>query len=427
MIQKTKYNRWIKTALCCLLPLVIASCKSNGQAVEMPEDFEQKIIEAKISLPQDPNMIRTPKGARSFDLETPLRCSVNWQTQQMITTIPYNIKAFNLVKNGSNDLLPRFEVTGFSFDTMPAEKALLKLTKEAGIKLIAKDAPYPSISAENLRGELSEVIQMIADAAEIYYSYDAHNKTLRISRKANFSLYVPKSRPILLALLDVLRGSGITDTTSDWEDYSITFDADFELRNKILALIGYFEENPLLIAFDVYVLKIYPYNQDKDIEWQRLMSTFEYGTIKTAKTGVLGRVLTTSDDLNINSLNSFLQAQARVEPVAQGKFVVPNLWYARFDVGKCAQRSDIDANLSILAKASVEQNNRIFSNVTLEATNGEITQFSIRSRLGENFVIIGIPNEIFGAKGKDSQTIVFMVPRLIRTLKTNKHLQKNLE
>lgn len=74
---------------------------------------------------------------------------------------------------------------------------------------MAKDAPYASISAENLRGELSEVIGMIADAAEIYYAYNAETKTLTISRKANFSLYVPKSRPILLALLDVLRGSAL--------------------------------------------------------------------------------------------------------------------------------------------------------------------------------------------------------------------------
>ncbi len=420
-----KLHNFIYFGLMLSLLFSLNACKQHEETAPII-NFKKTGIEAKISFPQDPNIIKTPKGARLFDLETPLRCSVNWQTQQMITSIPYNVKAFNLVQNGSNDLMPRFEVTGFSFETMPAEKALLKLTKEAGIKLIAKEPPYASISAENLRGELSEVIKMIADAAEIYYSYDAHNKTLRISRKANFSLYVPKSRPILLALLDVLRGSGITDISSDWDDYSITFDADFELRNKILTLIGYFEENPLLIAFDVYVVKVYPTNPQKDIPWQSLFNTFDYGTIKSAKTGVIGRVLTTSNDLNIEALNLFLSMYGKVVPVAQGKFVVPNLWYARFDVGKCGQRQDIDANLSILAKASIEQKNKIFSNITLDSTGGEITQFSIRSQLGENFLIIGIPNEIFGSKDNDSQTIVFMVPRIIRTMKTNQHLQNKI-
>ena len=217
MNKMGKLNKFITAAAIILSAVSMAACQhrktENPALMKISEDISVDVV-----MPENPKMIRTPEGASSLDLETPLRCSVNWQTQQMITTIPYNVKAFNLVKNGSNDLLPRYEVTGFSFATMPAEKALSKLVKEAGIKLIAKDAPYASISAENLRGELSEVIGMIADAAEIYYSYDANNKTLRISRKANFSLYVPKSRPILLGILDVLRGSGITDVTSDWDD-----------------------------------------------------------------------------------------------------------------------------------------------------------------------------------------------------------------
>lgn len=389
------------------------------------EDFPKTpVFSAKIEAPKYPDL-RTPKGANLLDLESPLRCSVNWNTQQMISTIPYNLTAFNMVRNGTNDLLPRFEVTGFSFDTMPAERALLKLTKEAGIKLVAKDAPYASISAENLRGELSEVIDMITEAAEIYYTYNANNKTLRISRKANFSLYVPQSRPILLAILDVLRGAGITDFTADFDDYTVTFSADYELKNQVLNLINYFEENPVLIAFDVRVFSLYPQN-GKDIDWQAMTSVFEFGAIKSSRTGVLGRVLTTSNDINVGSLNAFLGQQARVEPVAEGKFVVPNVWFSRFDIGKCAPRSSKEADLSILAKASFEQNDKIFTDLTLESRDGEITSFDVRSKLGENFLIIGLPNGIFGVDKPKSETIVFMVPRIIKTLKTNKHLENNL-
>ncbi len=382
------------------------------------------VYTAKVEGPTYPE-IRTTQGANRLDLESPLRCSVNWNTQQMISTIPYNLTAFNLVRNGTNDLLPRFEVTGFSFDTMPAERALLKLTKEAGIKLVAKDAPYASISAENLRGELSEVIDMITEAAEIYYTYNANNKTLRISRKANFSLYVPQSRPILLAILDVLRGAGITDFTADFDDYSITFNGDYELKNQVLNLINYFEENPILIAFDVRVFTLYPF-QDKDIDWQAMTSVFDFGAIKSSRTGVLGRVLTTSNDINVGTLKAFLGRQARVEPVAEGKFVVPNVWFSRFDIGKCAPRSSKEADLSILAKASFEQNDKIFTDLTLESRDGEITSFDVRSKLGENFLIIGLPNGIFGVNKPRSETIVFMVPRIIKTLKTNKHLENNL-
>ena len=86
----------------------------------------------------------------------------------------------------------------------------------------------------------------------------------------------------------------------------------------------------------------------------------------------------------------------------------------------------MEADLSILAKASFEQNDKIFSNITLEARDGEITQFDIRGKLGENFLIIGIPNGIFGVSKPKSETVVFIVPRIIGTLKTTKHLQKHI-
>lgn len=369
--------------------------------------------------------IRTPKGATNLDLEAPLRCFVNWDTQQMISTVPYNMKAFQLVRNGQNDMLPRYEVNGFSFETMPAEQALLKLTKEADLKLVAKDAPYSSISAENLRGDFSDVVNMITDAAEIYYTYNATNKTMRISRKANFSLYVPQSKTIMLAVLDVLRGAGITDFTADFDDYSITFDADFELRNQVLNLISYFEENPILLAYDVKVFNLYPYSKS-GIEWQQIIQTFGFGSIKSTKSGVLGRILTTSNDINVSSLTSFLSRQSRVENAGEGKFVVPNLWFSRFDIGKCIPRQSILSDLSILAKASFEQNNKIFSDITVESRDGEISSYSIRSKLGENFLIIGLPNTVFDKQSPQSETIIMMVPRVIKTTKTNKILENNL-
>ncbi len=74
-----------------------------------------------------------------------------------------------------------------------------------------------------------------------------------------------------------------------------------------------------------------------------------------------------------------------VLPVAEGKFVVPNLWFARFDIGKCAARDSIESGLSVLAKASLEHDNRIFSDITLEATNGQITHFNVREPTGREF------------------------------------------
>lgn len=414
----TVWQKYGGIIICCI---AVAGCSY----FEQTEQQEPLIANVELIPPQPENMIKTTKGANELDLETPLRCYVNWETQEMISTIPYNVKAFSLVRNGRNDPLPKFEVNGFSFKSMPAQMAFKKLLSEAKIKISSKDAPYTSISAENLKGDLSGVMSMLANAAEVYYSYNADRKVITLSRKANYSLFVPHSRMIMLGLLDVLRGAGITDMTVDWQDYSITLNADYELVNKIQNLIKYFTDNPLLITFDVSVLRLYPYNGE-DVKWQQLLKNFEFGTIKTTKTGVIGRVMTSSNELNMENLQQFLSQQARIEVVSQGKFIVPEQWYSRFDVGKCGRRDSSEADLSVLARASFEkQDQRIFSEITLEATNGEITKFNMRSRLGENFIIFGIPNRIFSNGKEHSETVVFMVPRIIRTLKTLKPIKNN--
>lgn len=416
MLKLMKYS-----LLICLM-FFVSSCS----VIENEQTEPQRVVaNVEMLYPQDAFRIKTTKGANELDLETPLRCYVNWETQEMISTIPYNVSAFNLRRNGRNDALPKFEVNGFSFDTMPAEKAFKKLLKEAGIKVVAKDAPYTSISAENLRGEMSGVLSMLANAAEINYSYNSDKKQITLHRKANYSLSIPHSRMIMLGLLDVLRGAGITDITVDWDDYSVTLDADFELINKIQNLIKYFTDNPILITYDVSVLRLYPYD-GKDVKWQQLLKNFEFGTIKTTKTGVIGRVLTSSNELNLPNLQQFLSQQAKVEIISQGKFIVPEQWYSRFDVGKCGQRNVAEADLSILARTSLEkENSRLFSEITLDSTGGEITKFNMRSRLGENFIIFGIPNQIFNDGVAHSETVVFMVPRIIKTMKTLKPIRNN--
>ena len=368
----------------------------------------------------------TPRNAEFFNMEAPLRCNVNWEVQEVVSAIPYHFKAFKLNRNGLNDLLPRYEVTGFSFKKMPAELAIKKLVKDAEIKVIANDAPYPDIAADNLRGELVDVIDMLTQAAEIYYRYDAHNKIIHLSRRANFSLHTPKSNNVLLGLLDVIRGSGVNDFSIDWAEYSVTFDADYELETKVNDLVEFFEENPVLIGYDVSMFRIYPKNPGREIRWQNLLKDFSNETFKVTRTGVLGRIFSTSDRLNFDSLKNFLKKEATVLQIAEGRFIVPNAWYSRFDVGKCGWREAIEADLSILAKTSLEGKNKLQSEITLDTSRGEVTKFNIRSRLGENYLIIGLPDETFAQGQPNSETIIFMSPRIIRALKTDDKIINNI-
>lgn len=422
-----KYLFKIAGKCCCgvlAFGVLLSACSRNsdfGTQDTLPVAPAEE-LDFDFVAPRNPDIIKTTKGAAELDLETPLRCRVRWNIQELISAIPYNASSFNLIQNGRNDMLPRFEVNGFSFKSLEAQKALLKLDKEAGIHLIAKDGPYARISGENLSGEFSDVVKMITDAAEIFYSYNSEQKVMRLSRRASFTLYVPKSRQIILGLLDVIRGAGITDIVTDWGDYSITFTADYETKQKIMDLVDYFKGNPVLVAYDVNVFRVYPNNKEESINWQAALDTFDFSTVNTSQAGIIGRVLTTSNELNLTTLRQFLGAQATIVPVSEGRFVVPNLWMSRFDVGKCSFDQAIEADLSILAKASLEKNNWIFSDITLDVTDGEIAKFNVRSKLGENLMIIGLPNEIFDKNKPFSETIVFMVPKIIRATETTKHI-----
>ena len=374
---------------------------------------------------QDPYMWRTLHRANDLDLETPLRCNVNWKTQEMVQILPHNSVSFNIERNDVNDNLPDFEVRNFEFDNVPAEQALLKLTKEAGITLVAKDAPYPTLYGKDLNGSFKSVLEMIARSADLFYRYDAKMNSIILSRRASFTLNLPSSRTLMLGFLDVLRGAGITDMVTNWRDYNVSFEANRETIDKINELIDDFENNPTMIMYDVSIFRVIA-NEPCGVVWNDLLKDFNFGSIATAQTGVIGRILTVTNDISREHLQKFVSKYGTIQDISEGHFVVPTRWFSRFDVGRCGKLDNMEYPLSVLAKAELEKNNRIYSEITLDTTDGEITKFKIRNKLGENFLIIGLPSEIFGPASEGTETIVFIVPRLVRMLKTDEKIKNKI-
>ena len=162
------------------------------------------------------------------------------------------------------------------------------------------------------------------------------------------------------------------------------------------------------------------------IVWNDLLKDFDFGSIATTQTGIIGRMLTVTNDISIEKLKEFVGKYATIQDVSEGRFVVPAQWFSRFDIGRCGKVENIEYPLSLLAKAGIEKNNRILSEITLDTTDGEITKFKARNRLGENFLIIGLPSEIFGTAEQGTETIVFIVPRLVRMLKTDEKIKNKI-
>ena len=155
-----------------LLVLIVTACNMHSSSEETvitnvannntPSNFT-------VLPQQNPYMLRTTFRANDLDLETPLRCNVNWKTQEMVQILPHNNVSFKLERNDVNDTLPDFEVRDFTFDNVSADQALLTLTKEAGITLVAKDAPYPLLYGKELSGSFKEVVDKISSSADLFY------------------------------------------------------------------------------------------------------------------------------------------------------------------------------------------------------------------------------------------------------------------
>lgn len=366
------------------------------------------------ALPTEP---KTTRSAEMISLESPMRCTIQDTEQNIMTVIPFRQEAFKLDRAEKSDTLPRYEVTGFSFDGETAEKVFYKLLSEAKIKVIGVDGPFPELAAENITGELVEVMDMISGAADVYYQYNEKQKVLLVSREVNWNLHVPGKREVMIAVLDSLRGAGMHDLLINWEENVISFKGDKGVETKVRELIDLFDTEPNLIVFDVQVLRVKPYGATKEIVWQDLVDIFGADKIKFMLKGVLGRALVTNYEINSKSLRNFLNARGSVTVVSEGMFIAANKWRARFDVGRCGYMSMPEAQLSIMAETELYGERRMNTSVTMDSEQGEITAFTAKSRLGDNIVLIGIPSASFSDSLNGYETIVIMTPHVIRLVK----------
>ena len=119
-----------------------------------------------------------PKSsARFINIETPFRCAINrFQDLDIATTLALKDGDFKLTFFDKMDDLPRYEVNGLSFTKQPIDEALQKLVDEADITVYTEDGFYPSMDASDVYGELTDVIDELTKAGEVFYRYDAMKK-----------------------------------------------------------------------------------------------------------------------------------------------------------------------------------------------------------------------------------------------------------
>lgn len=355
-------------------------------------------------------------SASLLNIETPFRCQTDdIKNQKVVTTLPVTAADFKLVNTDEIDALPRYEVNGFSFGSMPLDEALQLLVEEAGISVYTEDEAYVDLNAKDIYGELDSVINELTKAGDTYYKYDNATKRLYISRHGRFDIKLPNNRLVVLGVLDALRGAGIENATPNWNTGAISVTLTREEEEKVKDLLSRIVSDGQMLLADTQVYTIAPISAGAN--WGNVIQQFGIDKVYTANTGLMGKLLSMGHQKKASDLISTLQSFYQITPISQGMAIVPNGWKMRFDIGKCAANAYSGTSLSLLLNPRIKKDGVIDSQVTLDTTAGELSTFKVNTAVDNELAIIGIPDQLTGTA---SELFVVLKLKLIRLVGDNR-------
>ncbi len=348
--------------------------------------------------------------ARFINIETPFRCSVqNFGDLDVATTIALKPTDFKLTFFDQMDSLPRYEVNGLSFDKKPIDRALQELVEEAGIDVYTEDGYYPSMSADDVYGELGQVVDELTQAGDVFYRYDATKKELYLSRKGRFELQLPENRMVVLALLDALRGAGLYNISPNWKENTILMTLTQSEKETVDTLLQYILQDGYLLLADTKIFTVKP--KAKDVNWQSIIRNYGPEKVVSAKNGLLGKILTVDNQYNHQQFMERVNRDFIISELSQGVAIVPNNWKMRFNVGQCSYNKEM-ATFSVLLSAYIKSPQRVETDVTFDSKVGEISSFNTVSAIDDELIILGIPVE-----QQNLELMATLKLRLIRLVK----------
>ena len=414
----------VKIFFVLMLAIVVAGCAARQQEEQVPQYDTINVVENFVidenSVPIFPKKAAlTTDTAQRFSIDLPKRCTVDWDNQNVVSVVPH--EKIEMVRLGVGDELPSdLKVSDYEFKELSVKEALDKLLDGTDISVVEDEDLTETISGTITSGTLSDTVDLISKIGRAYYSYDAINAEIHLKNRAKWMIKMPYDENIIMALLDALHGADMRNLIVDWQDKTIVFEGNYQTEREVAKIISEFASKKYLLAWDIDVYRVYP-RTDNPIIWMNLLPAFGDKNIKMSVPGVVGRALVVSPEINTKTLQEFLSQQANVVLISQGRFVIPNGWQSRFDIGQCSKEDRLETDLTIGALGTYGDYggmNKIDAKIVLRTSNGELSSFNIPSSVGDNYVIIGIPTHSFVTTPETlispfAELVVFMSPRLI--------------
>ncbi|MCR4917730.1 MAG: hypothetical protein K5912_02170 [Alphaproteobacteria bacterium] len=407
-------------ALICV-GLTIYGCtnqKRNAVEYDTVQVIDSLVIDEN-SVPIFPKKAAlTTDTARRFSIELPKRCTVDWDNQAVVSVVPE--EKIEMVRLDMGDELPEVNVSDYEFKRQTVRTTLDRLLEGTQIAVVEDEPMYEKISGSIFGGNLPDAVNLIAKLGRVYYSYDKTTQEIHLSNRTKWLIKMPKDESIIMALLDAMHGADMRNLLVDWQDKTLVFEGNYQTEREVSKIISDISTKKYVLAWDMDVYRVYP-KTDNPIVWMNMLPAFGDKNIKMSIPGVVGRTLVVGPEINSKTLQEFLSRQANVVLISQGRFVVPNGWQSRFDIGQCSKEERLETDLIIGASAKYGDyggRDKIDAKIVLRTSKGELSSFNIPSSIGDNYVIIGIPTHSFVTTPETlvspfAELVVFMSPRII--------------
>jgi len=410
-----------KLLLCIMAIFGCVACQnqSNQNQYDMVTVVNNTVIDDR-AVPIFPKKAAlTTDTAQRFSVELPMRCTVDWDNQTVVSVV--KSEKIEIVRLGKGDELPSdLTVKEYQFKDVTVAAALNKLLDGTDVSVVSDEQLVEKISGQVESGNLSDTVELISKMGRAYYSYDATTAEIHLQHRAKWMIKMPKDEAIIMALLDAMHGADVRNLLVNWQDKTVVFEGDWQTEREVSRIIADVASKKYMLAWDMDVYRVYP-KTENPIIWMNLLPAFGKNNIKMSIPGVVGRALVVGPEINTKTLQQFLSGQSNVVLISQGRFSIPNGWQSKFDIGQCSKEDRLETDLVVGATGKYGDfggYQKIDAKIVLTTKYGELTSFNIPSSVGDNYVIIGIPTHSFVTTPETlispyAELVVFMSPRLV--------------
>lgn len=334
------------------------------------------------------SVMKNPNSLQYLDIELPFRCSSVMQDEEegIVSSIALSNTDFAVRLPGQTALLPRYQVNGFSFSNKTADTAIAELLKEAEIKVVAEEGQYQTLSARDLKGELSSVLEKLTGQAGLFYTYQPNTKTLLLTHKTKAVLQVPHNRLVMMAVLDALNGAHLDPISVDWKNFQISLRLTRYELDSVQALMVNLVKEKYILAVQI---KIYDVNA-VGAHWQQVVARLGTRGVSTYQSGLVGQAFVLNQQVNENDFLKLMSSSFRPTFVGSGRVAVPSGWRTRFNFNQCAPQISY-SDLSLFLQTSIKKKNEAQTILTLDSSAGEVASFDMMNNLDQKVMIVGIP------------------------------------